>query len=183
VTTTENHQILGLDSRATHEQIREARRALSLVHHPDRGGDPETMALINRAADELLADSSNQNPSTSSTSTTTFTEQVPESGVERVVVVDRPSFTIDVLPVVAHEVLALAVASVGEIMDDDPPYVLEFVVIGATRIDDRIWCRADIVPDAGSSTVSLSTEARFTNELERLRDLLVREINALGFER
>jgi hypothetical protein len=118
-----------------------------------------------------------------STSTTTFTEQVSESGVERVVVVDRPSFTIDVLPVMAHEVLALAVASVGEIMDDDPPYVLEFVVIGATRIDDRIWCRADIVPDAGSSTVSLSTEARFTNELERLRDLLVREINALGFER
>ena len=48
MTTTENHQILGLDSRATHEQIREARRALSLVHHPDRGGDPETMALINR---------------------------------------------------------------------------------------------------------------------------------------
>jgi hypothetical protein len=56
-------------------------------------------------------------------------------------------------------------------------------VLAATGNDDRIWCRADIVPDAGSSTVSLSTEARFTNELERLRDLLVREINALGFER
>jgi hypothetical protein len=187
VTTTDNHRILGLDSRATHEQIREARRALSLVHHPDRGGDPEMMALINRAADELLADSSHRNSTTMNTSTTTFSKQVSDSeagpGSERVVVVDRPSFTIDVLPVVAHEVLTLAVASIGEIMDDDPPYVLEFVVIDASRNDHRIWCRADIVPDAGASTVSLSAESRFTNDLEWLRDLLVREINALGFER
>lgn len=179
MTATENHRLLGLDPSASHEQIREARRSLSLLHHPDRGGDPETMARINRAADELLAESSEPTRVATSYSSMPTTA----SSAERAVVVDRPSFTIDVLPVEAHEVLTLAVGSIGEIMEHDPPYVLEFVLADAERMGDRVWCRADIVPDAGSSTVSLLTEARDGEDVERLRDLLVREINSLGFER
>jgi hypothetical protein len=99
------------------------------------------------------------------------------------VVVDHPSFVIDVLPVLAHEVLTLAVVSIGEIVDDDPPYGLEFTVDVAEPGASRTWCRAEIVPDAGSSTVSLVTESDGSVDVERLRDLLVREINALGVER
>ena len=179
MTVAENHLLLGLDPGASHEQIREARRSLSLLHHPDRGGDPEMMARINRAADELLAGSTERVRVATDVSSTTATSP----SAERTVVVDRPSFTIDVLPVEAHEVLSLALVSIGEIMDDDPPYVLEFIVFDAARNGERVWYRADIVPDAGSSTVSLSTEARYFDELEHLRDRLVGEINSLGFER
>lgn len=179
MTTAENHLLLGLDPGASHEQIRDARRSLSLLHHPDRGGDPETMARINRAADELLAGSTE--PARVPTNGSPTTATAPST--ERAVVVDRPSFTIDVLPVEAHEVLSLAVASIGDLMDEDPPYVLEFTVFDVARNGDRVWCRADIVPDAGSSTVSLSAEARYFDELEQLRDRLVGEINTLGFER
>lgn len=48
-------QVLGLDtSRPTPEQIDDAYRRLAMQHHPDRGGDPQQMARINAARDELL---------------------------------------------------------------------------------------------------------------------------------
>lgn len=177
MTASESHHLLGLPAPATRSQIVEARRRLSLVHHPDRGGDPALMARINRAADELLTDLEEEG------STTRARPVRTERDTPHKVVVDHPSFVIDVLPVLAHEVLTLAVVSIGEIVDDDPPYGLEFTVDVAEPGASRTWCRAEIVPDAGSSTVSLVTESDGSVDVERLRDLLVREINALGVER
>lgn len=177
VTASESHHLLGLPAPATRSQIVEARRRLSLVHHPDRGGDAVLMARINRAADELLTDLEEED------STTRARPVRTERDTPHKVVVDHPSFVIDVLPVLAHEVLTLAVVSIGEIVDDDPPYGLEFTVDVAEPGASRTWCRAEIVPDAGSSTVSLVTESDGSVDVERLRDLLVREINALGVER
>ena len=177
VTASESHHLLGLPAPATRSQIVEARRRLSLVHHPDRGGDAALMARINRAADELLTDLEEED------STTRARPVRTERDTPHKVVVDHPSFVIDVLPVLAHEVLTLAVVSIGEIVDDDPPYGLEFTVNVAEPGGNRTWCRAEIVPDAGSSTVSLVTESDGSVDVERLRDLLVREINALGVER
>ncbi len=177
VTASESHDLLGLPAPATRSQIVEARRRLSLVHHPDRGGDAALMARINRAADELLTDLEEED------STTRARPVRTERDTSHKVVVDHPSFVIDVLPVLAHEVLTLAVVSIGEIVDDDPPYGLEFTVNVAEPGASRTWCRAEIVPDAGSSTVSLVTESDGSVDVERLRDLLVREINALGVER
>ncbi len=177
VTMSENQHLLGLPVGASRSQIIEARRRLSLVHHPDRGGDAALMARINRAADELLTNLE-EDPSMTSARPVSTERDAPHK-----VVVDHPSFVIDALPVLAHEVLTLAVASIGEIVDDDPPYGLEFTIDIAERGERRTWCRAEIVPDAGSSTVSLVTESDGSVDVERLRDLLVREINALGVER
>lgn len=174
---SENQHLLGLAVGASRSQIIEARRRLSLVHHPDRGGDAALMARINRAADELLTNLE-EDPSMTSARPVSTERDAPHK-----VVVDHPSFVIDALPVLAHEVLTLAVASIGEIVDDDPPYGLEFTIDIAERGERRTWCRAEIVPDAGSSTVSLVTESDGSVDVERLRDLLVREINALGVER
>jgi len=47
-------QVLGLEtSRPTKQQIDEAYQRLAMKHHPDRGGDPQQMARINTARDEL----------------------------------------------------------------------------------------------------------------------------------
>jgi hypothetical protein len=49
-------QVLGLPtSSPTADQVREAHRALAMKHHPDRGGDAQTMARINAARDDLLS--------------------------------------------------------------------------------------------------------------------------------
>jgi hypothetical protein len=41
--------VLGVDQNADMDTIRGARNLLALAHHPDRGGDAERMAQINRA--------------------------------------------------------------------------------------------------------------------------------------
>lgn len=47
-------QVLGLEtSNPTMEQVEEAYRALAMKHHPDRGGDPQQMARINAARDDI----------------------------------------------------------------------------------------------------------------------------------
>lgn len=49
-------QTLGLSSSSpTRAEIDEAYRKLAMKHHPDRGGDPQAMARINAARDELYA--------------------------------------------------------------------------------------------------------------------------------
>ena len=64
---------------------------------------------------------------------------------------DTPSFTIDALPVEAFEALLVVAVWIGEVLDDDPPYVLESHLVEPFAC----WCRLDLVPDAGASTVSL----------------------------
>jgi hypothetical protein len=49
-------ETLGLRPEATAAAIEEAHQRLALKHHPDRGGDHETMARINRARDRALED-------------------------------------------------------------------------------------------------------------------------------
>lgn len=43
------HKILGVDPRATKREIRSAYQALARIHHPDVGGDAETMKTLNIA--------------------------------------------------------------------------------------------------------------------------------------
>lgn len=50
-------QTLGLSSsRPTRQEIDQAHRRLAFLHHPDRGGDPQHMARINSARDDLYRD-------------------------------------------------------------------------------------------------------------------------------
>lgn len=80
---------------------------------------------------------------------------------------DVPSFTIEALPVEAFEALLVATAELGEVDDDDPPYVLQ------TLLADPLacWCQLDVVPDAGASTVSVTIAPIDGRPLPRLVDV------------
>jgi hypothetical protein len=47
-------EVLGVGAHASKEEVERAFRLLASKHHPDRGGDEETMARINRARAAML---------------------------------------------------------------------------------------------------------------------------------
>ena len=97
---------------------------------------------------------------------------------------DAPSFTVDALPAETFEALLVVAGWIGDVLDDDPPYVLECHL----HEPAPCWCRLDLVPDAGGSTVSLTVaspagERGGVNDLtfvERVRDVWVEQLNRLG---
>ena len=153
-------RVLGLDRTASIEDVLAARRTLARTLHPDVGGRGDDMVRVNQAVDVALAHLESARP------------EAPSSIGSRRWMIDRPSFVIDVLPVDAFEWLLLAARVLGEVVDDDPPYALE--VLLDSRVDR--WCRLEVVPDAGSSTVSIVAE---NVEPEDLVALWVNTINEL----
>lgn len=90
---------------------------------------------------------------------------------------DAPSFVINALPVDAFETLLVAASNLGEIVDEDPPYLLEVLV----RDPGPLWCRFELFPDAGSTTVILSCDIEIGYRLysvEEIRDMWISTINA-----
>jgi hypothetical protein len=165
------YRLLGVTRSSSIEEIVSARRLLAREFHPDRGGDPQYMALINLAFDAIVAGHSDQDPN----AVLQVREQVATTDVVTKFSIDRPSFTMNALPVVAYEVLLLAARVLGDVSSDEPPYLLE------VQLEDppMTWCRLELVPDAGSSIVSLIFD-RATSPQE-IRDLWVRTINEIGF--
>ena len=45
---------LALSGRLTEQVVKRVHKALAVQHHPDKGGDPETMIRLNNARDVLL---------------------------------------------------------------------------------------------------------------------------------
>lgn len=187
---TDPFRELGLDRAASADDVRRARRQLSKQVHPDAGGTAADMTALNAAAAaalELIAhgspvDALPNEPSTESSARGDETEHKTAdwnrdwSGQRR----DTPSFTVEALPVEAFEALLLAAAELGEVEDDDPPYGLS-VLLSAPLAS---WCRLDVVPDAGASTVSLSI-ARAADAplppIELVRNAWVDRLNALDW--
>jgi hypothetical protein len=178
---------LGVGPEATLAELSAARRRLAQRVHPDHGGDAAAMTALNAAYDaavrHLEARSAETSPpSPPPASTPSAPAPAPrQREVRRVrgVQYDSPSFTIDVLPVDAFEALLVATSWIGEVLVDDPPYVLEV----ALQEPSPCWCRLDLVPDAGATTVSL-TVAAFDGvpapDVEDVRDVWVTNLNALG---
>ena len=65
---------------------------------------------------------------------------------------DEPSFTIDVLPVDAFAALERVAGELGEILAEDPPYVLEVLL----QQPAPCWCRLELLPEAGATTVMMT---------------------------
>ena len=184
--------VLGLRFDAPLTEIRAARRRLAREVHPDSGGSEEAMKALNAAFDAAVAHATGRRridraePSTparregrSSPGGTSErpgpTETRPRSRVAH----DHPSFTIDALPVEAFEALLVVTSWIGEVLVDDPPYLLEVHLYEPTEC----WCRLDLVPDAGSSTVSITVagiERVPAPDVEEVRDLWVAHLNQLG---
>lgn len=170
--------VLGVPWTATLAEVREARRRLAFQLHPDHGGDVIDMQRLNAAFDACVGHVTHRRRLTvptafdaSMSSTTSSAGGPGGTGAahsaaahrwsrqpaprRRHVEQDVPSFTIDALPVEAFEALLIVATWIGEVLDDDPPYVLE------CHLHEPVpcWCRLDLVPDAGGSTVSLTVHS------------------------
>ena len=136
------------------------------------------MQELNAAVDAALAAVASQSGASGGSSTPRRSRRpsaAPRGGVRH----DHPSFTIEALPAEAFEGLLLAAAELGDLIDDDPPYLLE-----VSMATPPAWCRLEIVPDAGASTVSITT-ARApgspTPDVDEVRDVWVDALNRLDW--
>ena len=175
------YEVLGVLPDATAEELAAARRRRARTLHPDVGGDAAAMQALNQAYDAAVALLSSPPPPPPPPPTTpppvpppSVLRRRPTRGVEH----DSPSFTIDVLPVEAFEALLVVCSWMGEVLVDDPPYLLEAFV----RDPEPCWCRLDLVPDAGATTVSLmvaGVDGAPTPDPELVRDEWVANLNRL----
>ena len=168
---------LGLQKgRATRAEVIAARRRLAREFHPDRqGGNPELMAEVNRSGDIALA-YVDEHIVVDSTANSARVTPPPQQLVQR----DHPSFTIDVLPVEACEALRIIASWVGEIIDEDPPYLLEVDM----HDPHPVWCRLELVPDAGATTVTVSATGECLRgvDIEAIRDVWIDQLNQLDWQ-
>ena len=192
--------VLGLTRSATLDEVRAARRRLAFDVHPDRGGDEVAMQRVNAAFEAAVAHLTGRRPLPDPQAPHAPAAPTPAPDRQRRarrepppvrwgrqrhrVEQDAPSFTVDALPVETFEALLVVASWIGEVLDDDPPYVLECHL----HEPAPCWCRLDLVPDAGGSTVSITVatpagadlSATDLSFVERVRDVWVEQLNQLG---
>jgi hypothetical protein len=180
--------VLGVAPGITEDELRVVRRRLAQELHPDHaGGTTDAMRRINLAFDAVLADLTR--PASAPVAAGPSSAPTPAAAAADVVApVPRPggrlahdvaSFTIEALPVEAFEALLVVATWIGEVVNDEPPYQLD-VALGEPF---DCFCRLDLVPDAGASTVALtlaSLDGRPVPDLDAVRDTWVANLNTLG---
>lgn len=169
--------ILGLAPDAAERDVIDARRRLAKEAHPDAGGSVEHMQRLNDAADLALRQIATRGRPGARPAPPRGRPPGSSPGSLRR---DHPSFTIEALPVEAFEALLVVASWFGDLIDDEPPYALEVALtepIGG-------WCRLDLVPDAGSSTVSISVAGAPGHpvpSVDAVRDAFVDGLNRLDW--
>jgi hypothetical protein len=163
--------VLGVSPDATLDEVRIARRRLARAAHPDHGGDESRMREINLAFDQAVR--AILRPAATEPAPAT-PPPAPKAGPtrQRVVFVqhDAPSFTLDAAPAEAFEALLVVGTRLGDVLVSDPPYLLE------VHIDQpSCWCRLELLPETGGSTVSLTVAGMV--DVEAVRDLWIAALN------
>ena len=172
MTSRDPFLVLSVERGASADEIRRAWRERARTVHPDVGGTDAAMQELNEALHSALAYSDVVSIATVSSSPLLVRR-------ER----DVSSFTVDVLPAECFEALLIVAGISGAISHEEPPYQLEFSlhdsdVTGALNG----WCRCDLVPEAGATTVSLLVGTETSAEgisVEEVRDYLVANLNAI----
>lgn len=172
--------MLGLSAGADEREIAAARRRLAKQAHPDAGGSVGQMQRLNDAATAALSLVASRKGSKSGASSPSrhVEDDGPSSGRHRR---DHPSFIIEALPVEAFEALVVVSSAIGDLIDDEPPYALE-IALAEPRGG---WCRLDLVPDAGSSTVSVTVAGEPGHpvpSVDAVRDAFVDGLNQLDWD-
>ena len=183
---TDPFAVLGLAPDATLAEVRAARRRLAWELHPDRGGDPARMREVNEAFDAAVkairaprqvAPPPEPEPATPGGAGAPR-RPLGARWVGRWVEHDEPSFAVAVLPAEAFEALLVVADRHGEVLDDDPPYVL------LVHLWEPGECvvRLSLVPEAGASMVSVSVAPVEGGPwppptADAVRDLLVASLN------
>ncbi len=173
---------LGLGADASIDDVRAARRRLAKAHHPDQGGDPGYMQAINEAADAALLIVVARHRAAEQPEAREPEAPMRDHGNDDMsqLARDVPSFTVEALPVETFEAMVVVASWLGEVLDDDPPYRLE------TYLSEPFdcWCRLDVVPDAGASTVSLTVgglDGAAAPDVLAVRDAWVTNLNAVAW--
>ena len=161
---------------STLDEIENARRVLAKSVHPDVGGSVPEMQRINAAADEAARIAAGRD-------TPPPTPPPPAEPAGRPLHwrVDHPSFTIEALPAESFEALFVVASWLGETIDDDPPYRLDVELAEPVAC----WCRLELLPDAGGTTVGLtigSERGVAPADLDLVRDAWVTGLNSLDWE-
>jgi hypothetical protein len=176
--------VLGVDPRASSQELRAARRRLAMRLHPDHaGGDAEAMRRLNTAFDAAMAARA-PDPGLGHESGWTGNQFRDQSAprprrADSRIVHDVASFTIEALPAEAFEALLVVSTWIGEVLVDEPPYQLDVVL----EEPYACWCRLDLLPDAGATTVSLTLAGIASTappDIDDVRDLWVANLNQLG---
>lgn len=181
--TDDPFALLGVAPSATLAELSAARRRLAQQLHPDHGGDAAAMQELNAAYEEAVrrmaapvaSPSVDEPPPSEAPAGSARRGRRTIRGVQH----DAPSFTIDVLPAEAYEALLVVTSWMGEVLVDDPPYLLEVFL----HDPSPCWCRLDLVPDAGATTVSLmvaALEGDPAPDIDDVRDVWVANLNRLG---
>ncbi len=176
------YEVLGVAEDASAAELSAARRRLARVLHPDQGGDHAAMQSLNAAYAEAIRRLNQPDtteplppePAAPTPHAPRARRWRPQHGQR--VVHDNASFTIDVLPAEAFEALLVVTSWIGEALVDDPPYVLEVFL----HDPEPCWCRLDLVPDAGATTVSLTlagVDGDPAPDLDLVRDTWVAGLN------
>jgi hypothetical protein len=178
--------VLGLDRRATLVDAGAARRRLAREHHPDRGGDAQRMREVNEAYRQVVQALRRAAEAAPEPAAPTAPEPPPPGEPPAArhrrrgfrVEHDWPSFTIDALPAEAFEALLVVTSWIGELVADDPPYLLEALL----QEPEPCWCRLELLPEAGGSIVNLtvaSLDEQPAPEAEAVRDVWMAALNDL----
>ncbi len=173
--------LLGIDRSATLDEARVARRRLAFHAHPDRGGDADEMRAINDAYLAVEAHVTGQisDPAMPAATAPPAAQTAPSATSTERAQHDAPSFVISALPAESFEALLVVTSWIGEVLVDDPPYLLEVHLYEPSEC----WCRLELVPDAGACTVSLTVVAvgdKPAPLLDDVRDVWVRHLNMPG---
>ena len=173
--------VLGIAPTSTLHEVKAARRRLALMAHPDVGGSVQEMTAINEAYAAAVQSLRTAAGPASPTPATDSRPMQRDRGRWRGVQHDVPSFTVDALPVEAFEAILVVASWHGDVIDEDPPYRLDLMM----NDPSPCWCRLDLVPDAGATTITLhvaAVGAEPAPDIDDIRDLWVAGLNRLGTE-
>jgi hypothetical protein len=181
--------VLGLERGASADDVLAARRRLAKDLHPDVGGDQVRMQEVNAAAQAALAIVSGSSDAAAGTPPSPRRRGAPSGSTRAAgsagdrgwrVAQDSPSLTIEALPAEAFEAIAVVTTWIGEALIDDPPYLLEAHLYEPFEC----WCRIELVPDAGASSVSLTVavDDGTLPDVDAVRDVYVANLNRLDWD-
>lgn len=177
---TQAFALLEIEPGSSAEEIRKAWRTKSTIHHPDAGGSNDAMVSLNLALEVALEWSPIDDLKEVATP-----KKGSDSAVASRMRTEMSSFTVNVLPVDCWMALEVVAALCGPTIQDEPPYMLEFLLHDSSILHSRNgWCRCECVPEAGATTVHLTVGNTHSAEIpnvEEVRDFLVEQLNRIDW--
>lgn len=183
------YALLGVRPDADAHELTVARRRLAHRLHPDHGGTAAQMQQLNAAYDDavrrLRAPESSLPSTVAERGTGSGWAATPAAERRRGPVTrDDASFVVGALPVDAFHALVDVAPLLGVTLAEEPPYLLDLLL---RPLDDPslghpagCWCRLELMPDAGSTTVALTLgglDGAEAPDVDVVRDAFVAALN------